>query len=185
MFRMTLTLPLLFITTLFIMPPALIVKPAVAHSAHSFNVARPRSLCTQGEQVLWSCVTLRGGKLASLCGSRELDETRGYVQYRFGRAGRVELEFPRERLRTQSAFRYSRYTRPLVTYLKVEFTNDGFTYTIRDDSNSEEKPARRDASITVKPAGESAKESVLGCRLPIAGSLMKLETVVPREDWLD
>jgi hypothetical protein len=112
-----------------------------------------------------------------------VDEERGYVQYRFGRAGQVELEFPRERTGTQSAFKYSRYTRPLVTYLKLEFINGGVTYTISDDSNEEEKPAGRYAAITVRKAEDTAKETTLRCRMPVTGSLMKLEGVVKREDY--
>jgi hypothetical protein len=158
---------------------------AVNHSLMAADSIKPGSLCTRNERVVWSCETLKERKLASVCGSKDLDETRGYVQYRFGRVGQVEMEFPRERANTQAAFKYSRYTRPLVTYLRLEFVNDGFAYAISDDDNSEEKPARRDASIKVTPpAGPGARETTLRCRLPIAGSLMKLEGVVKREDYM-
>lgn len=153
-----------------------------AHSPASAGSMKPSSLCAQNEQVVWSCETVRERKLASICSSKDLDRTRGYVQYRFGRVGRVELEFPRQRAGTQSAFKYSRHTRPLVTYLKLEFLNNGVSYTISDDSNGEEKPARRDATIIVRSADGSIKETSLRCRMPVAGSLMKLEDVVERED---
>jgi hypothetical protein len=156
---------------------------AGARSLTPINSAKPGSLCTQGEQVLWSCETAKERKLASVCGSKNLDGTHGYVQYRFGRAGRVEMEFPRERANTQSAFKYSRYTRYMVTYLKLEFVNNGFTYTVSDDSNYEEKPGSRDADITITPAGANAKETKVRCRLPVTGSLMKLEDVVERRDY--
>lgn len=153
-----------------------------ARSSIRVNSIKPASLCAQGESVVWSCEIGKDRKLASICSSKDLDRTRGYVQYRFGRAGQIELEFPRERVGTQSAFKYSRYTRPLVTYLKLEFFNDGVSYTISDDSSDEEKPARRDAAITVKHSDVNAKETTLRCRRPVAGSLMKLEDVVERED---
>jgi hypothetical protein len=181
MFRFKLILPLLFIIIL--SATHISVKTsASAHSPEPFNSMKPASLCTQGERVLWSCETAKERKLASLCASKDLDKTRGYLQYRFGRSGQVEMEFPRERVNTQTAFKYSRYTRPLVTHLKLEFVNDGFTYTISDDSNSEEKPSRRDAAVTVTPSGANAKETTLRCRLPVTGSLMKLEDIVQRED---
>jgi hypothetical protein len=156
---------------------------ARAFSSTPAEAVKARSLCSQGERVVWSCETLKERKIASLCSSKDLDRTRGYVQYRYGRAGQVELEFPGERANSQAAFKYSRYTRPLVTFLKVEFVNNGFTYTISDDDNEEEKPARRDASITVSPSGANAKETALRCRLPVTGSLMTLEDALPNVDY--
>ncbi|HKS28563.1 MAG TPA: hypothetical protein VJS44_12115 [Pyrinomonadaceae bacterium] len=179
MSRIRFAAALLFIITLSVLS----VSTRNLMSPHTYayaGLAKPSSLCAPDEQVVWSCETVKERKLASICGSKDLSGARGYVQYRFGRAGRVELEFPRERTGTQSAFKYSRYTRPLVTYLKLEFVNGGVSYSISDDSNDEEKPARRDASITVKTA--DAKETTLRCRMPVAGSLMKLEDVVERED---
>ncbi|HEY0320714.1 MAG TPA: hypothetical protein VGC66_07175 [Pyrinomonadaceae bacterium] len=182
MFRLKLILPLLFIAVLFA-PHAVIKDSASARSSMPLNSIKPASLCTATEQVVWSCVMVKDRKLVSVCSSKDLDKSGGYVQYRFGQSGKVELEFPRDRANTQSAFKYSRYTRPLVTYLKLEFVNNGITYTISDDYNSEEKPSMRDAAITVKPSGGAAAETRLKCRLPIKGSLMKLEDVVQREDY--
>jgi len=155
---------------------------ASAYSLAHAGSTSQASLCARGETVVWNCETVKERKLASVCGSKDLDRARGYVQYRFGRPGKVELEFPRQRTNTQSAFKYSRYTRPLVTYLKLEFVNGGVSYTISDDSNSEERPARRDAAITIKELGVNIERS-LRCRMPVAGSLMKLENVVEREDY--
>jgi hypothetical protein len=176
---MSLIIALLFIVLLF----GIQTKDySVARASIPSGSMKPASLCAKNENVVWSCETVRDRKLASICSSKVLEETRGYVQYRFGRVGQVEMEFPRERTNTQAAFKYSRYTRPLVTYLKLEFVNNGFTYTISDDSNEEEKPPQRDATITVTPKGANAKETTLHCRLPIMGSLMKLEGFVPRMD---
>lgn len=182
MLRLKLFLCLLFVATLFISHVE-VKESAVARALMTVEATRPGSLCKQNEQVLWSCETAKERKLASVCGSKNLDNAHGYVQYRFGRAGAVELEFPGERVNTQSAFKYARYTRPLVTYLRLEFVSGGFTYTIKDDSDEEEKPPARSADITVKPSGSDAKETTLRCRLPVTGSLMKLEDVVQREDY--
>jgi hypothetical protein len=179
MFRPKLILPLLFIITLFA-THASVKDYASAYASMPFNAIKAASLCAPGESIVWSCETVKDRKVASVCSSKDLDKSRGYVQYRFGLPGKVELEFPRERANSQSAFKYSRYTRPLVTYLKLEFANSGFTYTISDDFNSEEKPSRRDAGITVAAAGANAAETRLRCRQPITGSLMKLEDVVQR-----
>ena len=178
-FGFKLMLTLLFIITL-VASGASMKDSASARPSSPLDSIKPRSLCTALEQVVWSCETARQGKLASICSSKELDKSRGYVQYRFGRPGQVELEFPKERVGTQSAFKYSRYTRALVTYLKLEFVNSGFTYIVSDDSNSEEKPARRDAGISVEPIGTDIKPVTMRCRKPITGSLMTLEDVVQK-----
>jgi hypothetical protein len=180
--RLRLILPLLFILAL-VAAQGSGQDFARVSSAPSSVPIKPASLCASDERVVWSCETVRERKLASICSSKALSKTSGYVQYRFGRPDQVEMEFPRERVNTQAAFTYSRYTRPLVTYLRLEFVNNGFTYTITDDANSEEKPARRDASITVKPAVAGAAETQLRCRKPFVGSLMALEDVVQREDY--
>ena len=153
-----------------------------ARREHSFAAGSrvATSLCAPGERVVWSCEIRGQRKWASICSSPELDRSRGYVQYRFGRPRQIELEFPRERVNTQSAFQYSRYTRPLVTYLKLRFENNGVTYTISDDFNDEERRGRRDAGITIKPSGANSRETSLQCRTPPSGSLTRLEEVVPK-----
>jgi hypothetical protein len=154
----------------------------LAHNQTGAKRARAVSLCARDEETIWSC-EIDGSssrKIASICGSKQLDERRGYVQYRFGRPRNVELEYPQGRANTQSAFTYKRYTRPLVTNLAIKFTVGGYTYKIYDESNDEERPGRRAARISVLPPGEGSKPLDLNCRKPIAGTLMSLEDVVTR-----
>jgi hypothetical protein len=157
-------------------------------SSHALKLVQGLSLCARDEEVIFSCTISGSGKLLSLCGSRGLDAQSGYVQYRFGRAGRLELEFPQAREKTQSAFRYTRYTRPLVTYLVLRFESNGYLYSIHQNDNAEERPPVREASVTVTPLQSSnPKTTELRCRLPYRGSLMSLEDIVPRaeEETLD
>lgn len=142
------------------------------------TVAKSKSLCRSGEKTIWTCTTTKN-KLASVCGSKDLAEDKGYVQYRFGSPGNVELEYPKMREGSAQKFKYSRYTRPLVTMLTVEFENEGVRYEIHDDDNSEEKPPVRAASIDV---ANGARSRSVVCRLPVSGSLMELENIVPRKD---
>ncbi len=135
---------------------------------------KAKSLCQASEQTIWSCLTTKN-KIASVCASKDLAEDKGYLQYRFGVLGKVELEFPKSRKDSQKAFKYARYTRPLVTMLTLSFENEGVVYEIHDDDNSEEKPPVRAASIDV------ADVSVV-CKQPTFGSLMKLEDIVPRDE---
>ena len=143
------------------------------------SVVKSNSLCQANEQTIWSCAVATKNKTASVCASKDLAEDTGYVQYRFGSVGKIELEFPKERKDSQKAFKYSRYTRPLVTMLTLSFENSGVFYEIHDDDNSEEKPPVRAASIDIK---DGAKELSVVCKQPTTGSLMRLEDFVPRDE---
>jgi hypothetical protein len=139
------------------------------------------SLCTQDEKTIWSCETT-GRKIVSICGSRELNKERGYLQYRFGRPGRVELEYPRQRQNTQTAFSYFRYTRPLVTYLGLRFQTGGYDYEVYDNSNEEAGAGGSEAGVTVTPTGNTARTVDYRCRKPVVHHLIELEEVVPNTE---
>jgi len=50
------------------------------------------SLCLADEAVIFSCYT--GKKLISVCASKDLSATTGYMQYRFGPKGAPEIVYP-------------------------------------------------------------------------------------------
>src|SRR5690349_4637553 len=99
------------------------------------------SLCAKDEKVIFSCSLKRSMKTVSLCSSSKLTRESGYLQYRFGRPGKVELEFPNNRAGSLKAFKYSHYFRAKVDYTEISFIRNGFTYAVFDDYNGEEKPA--------------------------------------------
>jgi len=143
------------------------------------------SLCSNGERVMFSAMVRGSNKLVSLCSSKQLTDSQGYLQYRFGRPGKVELEFPKNREATQSGFRYSRYTRPLVTYVVLRFETGGYLYSIHQNNNAEEKPALNEATVTVTPletVKTDSKTVEIRLRMPVKGSLMNLEDVVRKTD---
>ncbi|MBA3804422.1 MAG: hypothetical protein H0X14_01740 [Acidobacteria bacterium] len=150
-----------------------------ASLAHNRTTAEPlkiTSLCARDEKIIWSCET-DNRKTVSICGSKQLDKQRGYLQYRFGRPGHVELEYPQQRQNTQTAFAYFRYTRPRVTYLGLRFKLNEYDYEIYDNSNEEER-AGSEAGVTVTPAGNTAKTVDYRCRKPVVHHLIDLEEVV-------
>ena len=165
-----------------------LAAPSFLHTSDLASPSRVVSLCGKDESIVFSCTIKGSGKLLSICSSRQLDASKGYVQYRFGRPGGVELEFPKARENTQAAFRYVRYTRPLVTYLALRFETGGYLYSVHQDSDDEQKPRAQDARVTVTPIGTQTgkpHEIELQCRMPIEGSLMKLEDVVITRPWPD
>src|SRR5437588_6269227 len=93
---------------------------------------RTNSLCTQAEYVVFSCAVRQTGKIVSLCGSRDLGKERGYLQYRFGLPAKLELEFPKDRTRTQQQFNYSHYFRAQVDLTEIKFNLEGYEYSVFD-----------------------------------------------------
>ena len=62
----------------------------VLSSSHAF--AAGPTLCKADELVVFSCST--GARIASVCASRDISKTGGFMQYQFGRTDGVELAFP-------------------------------------------------------------------------------------------
>ena len=149
---------------------------------------QPNSLCARTEQIIFSCVTKRAGtsvarspsKIVSLCASRDLDKERGYLQYRYGLPGKVELEFPSSRTGTQQLFQYTHYMRYQVDLTEINFEVDGYQYQIFDDYNGEEKPRISTEGVSVTAPGK-AKEVSFVCRTRAKADYSKLADVLGRE----
>lgn len=165
---------------------ALVFLSSHAFAAPHNHLAKPSPLCEASEKTLWSCVVAKNNKLASLCGSADLSSTAGYIQYRYGAAGNIELNFPASRVGSQHAFTYSRYTRPLDTSLRVAFVNNGYRYTLNYDNNEEivdgerMDPGSPHSSIGI--VFPDKQDKTLSCHAD--GTLMSIEDIVKNEDFL-
>jgi hypothetical protein len=121
------------------------------------------SLCTKGEKVVFSCALKSSTKLVSLCSSSQLTKIAGYLQYRYGLPGQIELEYPKDRTKPEQSFHYNHYFRAQVDLTEISFTNNGFTYTVFNNFNGEEKPAISEEGLTVtRPNSE--KDITYQCR---------------------
>jgi len=138
------------------------------------------SLCESTEKIVFSCTVGKAAKIVSLCSSKELTKDRGYLQYRFGLPGKIELEFPKQREQTQSAFKYSHYFRAQFDQTEISFTSDTYEYAIFDDYNGEQKPARHDQGIRIK--SPNGKETTLTCRGRAKAQYGDLPEVFPEPD---
>ena len=92
--------------------------------------AQQSSLCAPGERVLFSCSLQQTKKLVSLCTSQNLSPTSGYLQYRFGVPGKVELDYP-----PGKAFAKGRLGLVRTQFLRsasygVEFSSKGYDYAL-------------------------------------------------------
>jgi len=135
----------------------------VGHPAPVARTAPALTLCAKDETVVFSCQLKNSPKTVSLCSSSRLTKTQGYLQYRFGLPGKVELEYPKQRSDSQKSFHYSHYFRAQFDSTEISFSTDDYTYTVFDNFNGEEKPAIMDQGVTVKPPGNK-KEVTYSCR---------------------
>lgn len=150
---------------------------------------QPNSLCARTERIIFSCATKRSGarvarspsKIVSLCASRDLDKDRGYLQYRYGLPGRVELEFPKSRAGTQQMFQYTHYMRYRVDLTEINFEIDGYQYQIFDDYNGEEKRAISTEGVSVTAPGKP-KEVSFVCRTKVRADYSMLDDALRREE---
>jgi len=148
------------------------------------NALQANSLCAKDEHIIFSCAVKRTAKLpakiVSLCASRDLDKERGYLQYRFGLPGKVELEFPKGRQSTQQQFRYSHYFRYQVDLTEIGFNIDGYEYQIFDDYNGEEKPSISSQGVSVTAPGKP-REVSLTCASKPKADYSTLPDVLPHD----
>ena len=139
---------------------------------------QPTSLCARNERVIFSCAVKRPAKIVSICASKDLTSERGYLQYRFGVPGKIELEYPSDRHGTQQKFQYSHYFRARFDMTSINFTIEGYEYSVFDDYNGEEKPAVSSQGISVNKPGTAAKETRFICRTKPKADFSDLQAVL-------
>ena len=154
-------------------------SPSVAAPSASVHAVplQPNSLCAKDERVIFSCPVKRPAKIVSLCASKDLTNERGYLQYRFGLPGKIELEYPKDRKDTQEKFHYSHYFRAQFDLTAIAFTIDGYEYSVFDDYNGEEKPAVSSQGVSVTAPGKP-KEVSFVCRTKPKADYSDLQAVL-------
>jgi len=140
---------------------------------------QPNSLCEQNERIIFSCPLKSPAKTVSVCGSKELTSEQGYLQYRFGVPGKIELEFPKDRKETQKQFQYTHYFRAQVDRTEINFGIDAYSYSVFDDYDGEQKPAVSRQGITVSQANGAGKETTYLCRAKPKADYSDLQAVLP------
>ena len=142
--------------------------------------AQVTSLCEKNEHIVFSCVLKRTAKWVALCSSQDLDKEHGYLQYRFGLPGKIELEFPKGRQSTQQVFRYSHYFRFQVDLTEVNFANEGYQYSVFDNYNGEEKPSISEQGVKITPPGKG-REVTYVCQGKAKADYTSLQDALPSE----
>src|SRR6266545_7993218 len=138
---------------------------------------QPKTLCARDERVIFGCVLKQPAKIVSVCASKNLTNETGYLQYRFGLPGKIELEFPKDRTGTQQKFQYMHYFRAQFDLTEISFIINGYEYQITDDYNGEEKPAQSIQRVSVTAPGKP-KEVSFVCRTKPKADYSDLQAVL-------
>ncbi len=139
------------------------------------------SLCRSEEQIFFNCPIAASVKTVSLCGSKTIDSRRGYIQYRFGEAGAVELQFPRDRANTQRVFRYAKYFRAQVERIEITVDAEDYRYVLFDYYDGDVKPAIREAGVRITRHSRNQQEGEIKCAGNPISKLGSLESILARD----
>jgi len=121
-------------------------------------------LCTAKETNYFSCTTTKH-RWINLCAGLHDN-----LQYRFGKAGNVELQFPNAVTGDNSLFKYAHYFRAQTDRFEVSFQNQTVSYTIFDYQEDKQ----RHAGVRVTDA--KGQETELSCVGRISNRLSELKT---------
>lgn len=119
----------------------------------------PASLCSAEELVVFSCEL--GRKQVSVCASRDLSASSGYLEYRFGTTlGPMELRFPSGKSHPSKVFRYfDRGEGAKGSLSNLQFGVGDYVYTVYRFRHAFEEEY---AGVAVKSA--AGKFAYLRCR---------------------
>jgi hypothetical protein len=124
--------------------------PARISLGQPVEAYRGKTLCEAGEAVVWSCNAKT--RTISVCASKELTATTGYIQYRAGNPGKVELTYPAAKVHPRGRFTAGFYPQGNTS---LDFRNGGYAYSVVEQLRSDE-----DEVIVEDPAGKMVSHTI-------------------------
>lgn len=112
--------------------PLLMLVLTVSFSSHSFSQEinnEDATLCNTQEDIYFNC-HLTGGKIVAVCASMSTTATTGYVQYRYGSPGSLEMSFPNKNIPPKGVFKFVNASEGSVNKDILKFKNGDYTYMI-------------------------------------------------------
>jgi len=91
------------------------------------------------------------------------------------------MQYPLQKGRSFEAFSAGHYFRAQVDRRRVTFSNQGVRYTIFSDFEGEERPAQKEAGVTINKTQQGSSESTLRCRAPFVDHLADLDEIITPE----
>jgi hypothetical protein len=141
------------------------------------------SLCRENETVYFSCAA--GKKLISLCGSKQLNESEGYLTYRFGTERHLELEFPTNISHPKGLFSVQYLLLAHDERIDISFKIGDYLYNIYDEfiggqgDPNDTKP-RGGAGIAVSK--ESKAIADIQCTSPATNKIAQLKFLFKKNE---
>ena len=155
-----------------------------ASDIYANNVQRTNlSLCNTNEKIIFNCMIKNSANNLSVCASQNLSKDSGYIQYRFGRNGAIELEYPAEKEISRSSFLFAKYVRFQVSKLTLSFSNNNVNYTIFDNYDAELQPNVKEKGVTISGQG-IGKNIKLLCGQGAMSNLEDMEDIVTCDENL-
>jgi len=115
------------------------------------NLAKGGSHCRTEERIIFTCSIDR--KTVSVCSSNNLKDNAGYVQYRYGILGKVELTLPKEGNTTSSTIGYKHDMGASYYAYYLRFTNENYKYYVYAGSRRGDDDPKTGASTRIETSG--------------------------------
>jgi len=116
-----------------------------------------QTLCVPEEMNILSCEV--GKKILSVCGSKDLDSEKGWMQYRFGTPEKLDMVYPEKNEHPKKSFKsnrlYSSAEQSLIQELQFKKSNTAYTVYTQDIKG------KREAGVTVTI---KSKDTYLKCK---------------------
>ena len=138
------------------------------------------ALCDAGEKLIFGC-KVAGGKEFSLCTSQVVNKRSGYLRYRFGVPGSLEINYPADRAKPQYFFKFSRQTRFESESQYIRFSYQDNRYEVFDEKQTVAGIDKRTSGVRNTKSGVNFYATENVCIGTPDGNLRTLENVLPSE----
>ncbi len=134
--------------------------------------------CKPGEKIFFNC-SVRGGKVISVCGSTAVSANSGYLQYRFGKPGRPEFEFPSALEGSQRKFDLESHRPYQGESELLHFSSANYEYSVYQAAGTDPTPFRSAGVFVSRAAPDGASTSIeIKCGARRVESLAELSGIV-------
>ena len=109
------------------------------------------SHCSKNEKIVFSCVVNK--KVVSICASQDLSPTTGYMQYRFGKIGALEIQIPKLNEHPFKSVEADAYQAASGQNGFISFKSGEYLYVINWSSYRSDQNASNGSSIWLGESG--------------------------------
>ncbi|WP_208450311.1 hypothetical protein, partial [Burkholderia gladioli] len=129
--------------------------------------------------VVFNCELKENKKLVSLCSSKDLSNRAGFLQYRYGSPGKIELTYPEIKTGSQLHFGYDAYSRADLSTFILGFENGIYRYELSETTDGGEQEVATRELLVGSP--NHRRDMHLTCLddANLTSNISTLESVVP------